>query len=223
MSAAPLKLHVEAVLKIVAVGFRARMSAAPLKLEERREQLREAIKHLPDTIRYSEIFSVPLAALMRAVREHQLEEIVAKRAGSQYRSGKRCGEWLKWQANRGQEFVIGGYVPSDNLLDSILIGYYDGRDLVYGGRIRAGLSTEFRRVLLRGRGPEIISKTVRPFGLRYTYYDEGTALFADPPLLGEIANARKYIATWAGHLRARSRHHHSTPQPNPKSGPPHRS
>lgn len=33
-------------------------------LDERREELRQAIKHLPDTIRYSETFSVPLSALM---------------------------------------------------------------------------------------------------------------------------------------------------------------
>src|SRR2546429_363055 len=93
-----------------------------LKLDGFRAIGREAIKHLPDTIRYSETFSVPLPELMRAVREHGLEGIVAKRVGSQYRSGERCGDWLKWRANRGEEFVIGGYVPNGNLLDSILVG-----------------------------------------------------------------------------------------------------
>ena len=81
---------------------------------------------------------------MRAVREHRLEGIVARRGGSRYGSGERCGDWLKWRANRGQEFVIGGHVPNGDVLDSVLVGYYDRRDLVYAGAVRAGLSSEFR-------------------------------------------------------------------------------
>ena len=91
---------------------------------------------------------MPLADLESVVREHRLEGIVAKRAGSPYRSGERCGDWLKWRANRGQEFVIGGYVAKGNQIDSILVGYYTGRDLMYAGRIRAGRPGEFRRVVL---------------------------------------------------------------------------
>ena len=33
-------------------------------------------------------------------------------------------------------------------VDSILVGYYEDRDLVYAGRVRAGLTAAFRRVLL---------------------------------------------------------------------------
>ena len=113
-------------------------------LEERRESLREIARQLPSTIRYSESFDVPLPELISAVRQHQLEGIVAKRAGSPYRSG----EWLKWRANRGQEFVIGGYIPNDNVVDSILVGYYGDRDLIYAGRVRAGLTAAFRGLLL---------------------------------------------------------------------------
>jgi bifunctional non-homologous end joining protein LigD len=79
-------------------------------LEERREQLHEILKQLPDAIRYSETFDVPLPDVMLAARQLPLEGIVAKRAGSRYRAGERCGDWLKWRASRGQEFVIGGYV-----------------------------------------------------------------------------------------------------------------
>jgi DNA ligase D-like protein (predicted ligase) len=118
-------------------------------LEARREQLHALVQNLPDTIRYSETFSVPLSELMRAVKKHQLEGIISKRAGSQYRSGERCADWLKWRANRGQEFVIGGYIPNGKLLDSILVGHYNGRDLMYAGTVRAGIPPEFRRVLLQ--------------------------------------------------------------------------
>jgi bifunctional non-homologous end joining protein LigD len=55
---------------------------------------------------------------------------------------------LKWRANRRQEFVVGGYIPNGDVLDSILVGYYEGRDLMYAASVRAGFSPEFRRVLL---------------------------------------------------------------------------
>jgi ATP-dependent DNA ligase len=117
-------------------------------LDDRREQLREIGRPLSDTIRYSETFSVPLVALVKAVRKNQLEGIIAKRAGSRYRSGERSPDWLKWRANRGQEFVIGGYIPSGDALDLILVGYYDGRYLMYAASVRAGIPLELRRVLL---------------------------------------------------------------------------
>ena len=93
-------------------------------LEDRRDQLREIVPHLPHSIRFSETFNVPLSELMRAVRKHRLEGIIAKRAGSQYRSGVRSADWQKWRANRGQELVIGGYIPHGDAVDSILVGYY---------------------------------------------------------------------------------------------------
>ena len=117
-------------------------------LEERREELRETIKGLPDTIRYSETFRVRLQELISAVREHHLEGIVAKRARSEYRSGERSADWVKWRANRSQEFVIGGYIPSGDILDSLLVGCFNGRDLMYAASVRAGIPTELRRVLV---------------------------------------------------------------------------
>jgi DNA ligase D-like protein (predicted ligase) len=116
-------------------------------LDDRRGQLRKIVSTLPDTIRYSETFNVPLSELVRAVRKHQLEGIVAKRASSQYHSWERSADWLKCRANRGQEFVIGGYIPNGNALDSILVGCYKGRDLMYAASVRAGIPPEFRRAL----------------------------------------------------------------------------
>jgi bifunctional non-homologous end joining protein LigD len=88
-----------------------RKDARTWPLVDRRKQICER-STLADTIRYSETFNVPVSELMRAVRRHQLEGIVAKRAGSPYRSGERSPDWVKWRANRGQEFVIGGYTPN---------------------------------------------------------------------------------------------------------------
>ena len=81
------------------------------------------------------------------MRKHQLEGIIARRAGSPYRSGERSADWLKWRANRGQEFVIGGYIPNGHAVDSILVGYYVGRELMYAASVRAGITPEVRRAL----------------------------------------------------------------------------
>jgi ATP-dependent DNA ligase len=44
--------------------------------------------------------------------------------------------------------VIGGYIPTSDLLDSLLVGYYEGRELMYAASVRAGIPPEFRRVLI---------------------------------------------------------------------------
>src|SRR5262249_35631942 len=70
-------------------------------------ELRAIIHALPATARYSETFDLPLADLQWAVREHQLEGIVATRAGSRYRSGERCEDWLMlYRANLLAEILI---------------------------------------------------------------------------------------------------------------------
>ena len=73
---------------------------------------------------------------------------IAKRVGSPYRSGGRSADWQKWRANRGQELVIGGYIPNGDAVDSILVGYYAGCELMYAASVRAGIPPELRRALL---------------------------------------------------------------------------
>jgi bifunctional non-homologous end joining protein LigD len=117
-------------------------------LATRREMLRELIASLPDTIRFSETFDASGAELMGAVRSKGLEGVVAKRRDSSYKPGDRSGAWVKVRANRGQEFVIGGYLPGSTTFDSILVGYFEGRGLMYAGRIRNGFPAASRQALL---------------------------------------------------------------------------
>jgi len=51
------------------------------------------------------------------------------------------------RVNRGQELVIGGYIPGSGGFDSIVVGYYRGRDLVYVARVRNGFVPASRRQL----------------------------------------------------------------------------
>jgi ATP-dependent DNA ligase len=47
--------------------------------------------------------------------------------------------------NRGQELVIGGYIPGSHGLDSIIVGYYKQNDLIYVARVRNGFVPASRR------------------------------------------------------------------------------
>jgi ATP-dependent DNA ligase len=47
--------------------------------------------------------------------------------------------------NRGQELVIGGYVPGPHGLDSTIVGYYRANELVYVARVRNGFVPAIRR------------------------------------------------------------------------------
>jgi len=83
-------------------------------LEKRRKILGELFKNLgdkPSPIALSETMDATPADLIRVAKEVGFEGIVAKRRTSLYEPGKRSGAWLKYRVNKGQEFVIGGYVP----------------------------------------------------------------------------------------------------------------
>ena len=108
-----------------------------LPLSQRRQVLASVIK--PDTyVEISEASDRPLSEMVKFVREHGLEGIVAKRGDSVYQPGLRTGTWCKQRLNRGQEFVVGGYVPSHLGVDSLVVGFYRGKDLYYAARVRAG-------------------------------------------------------------------------------------
>src|ERR1700680_3031224 len=46
--------------------------------------------------------------------------------------------------NKGQELVIGGYVPTVKNFDSIIVGYYERNDLIYVARVRNGFIPALR-------------------------------------------------------------------------------
>lgn len=64
---------------------------------------------------------------------------------SLYQPGKRSGAWIKYRVNRGQEFVIGGYFPGSYGFDLLIVGYYDGDNLMYVARTRNGFVPASRR------------------------------------------------------------------------------
>ena len=92
----------------------------------------------------SETMDATPADLIRVSKEFGFEGIVAKRRTSLYEPGKRSSAWLKYRVHKGQEFVIGGYVP-DNPFDSIIVGYYQDGKLLYAAKVRNGFVSNTRR------------------------------------------------------------------------------
>jgi DNA ligase D-like protein (predicted ligase) len=116
-----------------------------LPLNERRKLMKSVLKLRSARIRISDQFDVPANDMLAAVRKQQLEGVVGKRKDSLYEPGKRTGAWVKYRVNRGQEFVIGGYIPGPHGFDSLIIGFYRGQDLIYVARVRNGFVPASRR------------------------------------------------------------------------------
>ena len=119
-------------------------------LEHRRAELSKLVKHT--RVRFSEDLPGTPAHIEQAVRELGLEGVVAKRRGSKYVGGTRSKNWIKVRFNRRQEFVVGGYRPVDRDFDALLVGYYEGRKLLFAAKVRAGFKPAVRSALLRQLG-----------------------------------------------------------------------
>ncbi len=79
----------------------------------------------------------------RASREGW-EGVVAKRRGSPYEH-RRSKHWLKMKCEASQELVVGGFTDPQGArvgLGALLVGYYDGDDFVFAGKIGTGFDTK---------------------------------------------------------------------------------
>jgi ATP-dependent DNA ligase len=137
---APFSYH---VFDIMWIDGRETMS---LPLEERRALLKQLPLSAP-LKRVTEL-SVPGAVATgspwdRAQREGW-EGVIAKRRGSVYEQ-RRSRNWLKMKCELAQEFVVGGFTDPQGKrvgLGALLVGYYDGDDLVFAGKIGTGFDTK---------------------------------------------------------------------------------
>lgn len=109
-----------------------------LPLEERRTRLAEIVQG--SSVEFSAELPGTPDEVMHAVAQVGLEGVVAKRRDSRYEPGKRSGVWQKVKVQNRQEFVIGGYKPEAKTFQSLVVGYYEGRDLHFAGRVRAGFT-----------------------------------------------------------------------------------
>jgi ATP-dependent DNA ligase len=115
-----------------------------IPLSERRKVL-ESIIRPNDHLAFSTVTDRSAKEMVKWITDQGLEGVVAKRADSVYQPGLRTGLWSKHRITMGQEFVVGGYTPSANGVDALVVGFYRGKDLIYAGRVRAGFVPATRK------------------------------------------------------------------------------
>jgi bifunctional non-homologous end joining protein LigD len=129
-----------------------------LSLTKRRALLTKSVD--PDaTLRLSEELPGTARNVVEAVTAAGLEGVLAKRRDSLYRPGERSADWVKFKLQRQQEFVVGGFRGNGaDGVDALIVGYYQGRNLCFAGKVRAGMVPHVRRGLFKTLAPLHISK-----------------------------------------------------------------
>lgn len=92
--------------------------------------------------------------LREAAAAQGLEGLVAKRLESRYEPGRRSPAWRKVKVRRGQEVVIGGWLPGEGgregRLGALLVGVQEDGRLRFAGRVGTGFSAaELDRLQVR--------------------------------------------------------------------------
>ena len=116
-----------------------------LALEERRARL-DALPFDPPLQRVTELRGP--TPWERACREGW-EGVIAKRRGSIYEH-RRSPQWLKMKCEATQELVIGGFTDPQGGrvgLGALLVGYFDGDDFVFAGKVGTGFDNALLRDL----------------------------------------------------------------------------
>ena len=121
-------------------------SLLELPLRERRELL-DAVK-LADPVRLSQPLTAqrgrPGPRRARAGARRTCRETGEQRL----EPGARSGAWVKFKVNRGQELVVGGYLPGTPYFGSILVGYYEAGKLIFIAKVKNGFVPRTRKELL---------------------------------------------------------------------------
>jgi len=114
----------------------------PLAIQARKDELKQLLSRGPArTIRYSDHVVGNGKAFFQHASQLGLEGMVSKRLGTKYRPGRNM-DWLKTKVLRRQEFVIGGFTLPDGArqgVGAILVGYYEGTDLRWAGKVGTGV------------------------------------------------------------------------------------
>jgi DNA ligase D-like protein (predicted ligase) len=119
-------------------------------LETRRGLLEQKVMtKVAEPIRLSPALEGTMKQLIAAVKRDGFEGLAAKRKDSVYEPGLRTGAWRKMRISVGQEFVIGGYTPTAKNFDAMVIGYYEGKKLIYSARVRNGFTPATRVQLFK--------------------------------------------------------------------------
>lgn len=122
----------------------------PMPLLERKEILRETL----GTHRHLEfvVFTPNSRKLWAFIENRSLEGVIAKRADSRYREGRRSRNWIKIKAFKTIDAVIVGYTSDKRAVSALALAVYeaaaDGEPrLRFIGKVGTGMSTREVKML----------------------------------------------------------------------------
>ena len=125
------------------------------------------------------------------------EGLIAKRASSTY-TERRSRDWLKFKCDQGQELVIAGYTDPQGArsrFGALLLGYYEGDELRYAGRVGTGFDDATLESL--GRRLDALSVPASPFA------DPGSVDVKAPHWVEPALVAQIGFTEWTRHGRLR--------------------
>lgn len=158
-----------------------------VKLIERKDMLRRLIGDAKGPLRYSLHFEQDGELVLQHVCRLSLEGIVSKLRHASYHQGRSKG-WFKSKCLESQELVVGGFVPSTTsrkAIGSLVLGYYDGGNLVSVGRVGTGFTAAIAQELYQSL--ERISLPASPFSRRLDANAARNVRWVKPELVVEIA------------------------------------
>jgi len=125
------------------------------------------------------------------------EGVIAKRRDAPYEH-RRSPHWLKMKCESSQELVVGGFTDPQGGrvgLGALLVGYYDGDDFVFAGKVGTGLDTKLLLDLRERLDALEIPKT--PF-TKAKGLPRLRAHWARPEIVVQVA-----FLEWTGHGKMR--------------------
>jgi len=125
------------------------------------------------------------------------EGVIAKRRDSPYEH-KRSKHWLKMKCELSQDFVVGGFTDPQGGrvgLGALLVGYFDGDDFVFAGKVGTGFDTALLTELRARLDQTALEKT--PF-TKATSLPRVRAHWAQPEIVVHVA-----FAEWTVHTKLR--------------------
>jgi bifunctional non-homologous end joining protein LigD len=174
------------------------LRAKPLR--DRKGRLEKALRgHDDGVLRYSRHLDGVPAELWSTACAHGFEGLILKDPDAPYAAG-RTTSWLKLKCRSEQELVVGGYsVLADGRPDvsNMILGYYDGGELRFAGKVGTGFSLADARAL-KARFAGARRKT-SPFAERVPVRGHETVTWLDPVNVAQVA-----FAGWTAdaHVRA---------------------
>ena len=126
------------------------------------------------------------ATVLETASQYGLPGVVAKRARSRYQPGRRSRSWVLTTQRPTQDVIIGGWVPGQRGIASLLVGLPTERGLVFVGQVGTGFGEPDRRELagklatMECPTSPFVGAAPAPDGVRWV----------TPDLLGEVVFSR---------------------------------